>query len=72
MRRSGGLEVGFCDSAGRGFFRTQPSEQIERWMDIHDNGTHLMIPWVPARQACGMNVSEYFVDVHTSTPMHVE
>ena len=36
------LEVGFCDSSGRGFFREQPMDQLERWEMPFDNGTHLV------------------------------
>ena len=63
------MEVGFCDAAGRGFYQVQPTSHLERWSLPFDNGTHLEIPWRPDRSACGRNVSSYFVDVQTSTPV---
>ena len=63
------MEVGFCDGAGRGFYQVQPTNHLERWSLPADNGTHLEIPWRPDRSACGRNVSSYFVDVQTSTPV---
>ena len=63
------MEVGFCDAAGRGFYLTQPTSHLERWALPVDNGTHLVIAWSPDRSACGRNVSSYFVDVQTSTPV---
>ena len=64
------MEVGFCDShSGGGFYLEQPRDQLERWTLPADNGTHLTIPWKPDRRACGLNVSSYFVDVKTSTPV---
>jgi len=63
------MEVGFCDAAGRGFYLVQPTNHLERWSLPADNGTHLEIPWRPDRSACGRNVSSYFVDVQTSTPV---
>ena len=64
------MEVGFCDSqTGGGFYLEQPRDQLERWTLPADNGTHLTIPWKPDRRACGLNVSSYFVDVKTSTPV---
>lgn len=61
-----GLEVGFCDSDGRGFSTKQPADQLERWSLPRDNGTHLVIPWHPHQKACGRNVTSYEVDVTTS------
>ena len=62
------MEVGFCDGMHRGFSATsQPSDQIERWQLPYDNGTHLVVHWTPARSACGLNVTSYYVDVKTSS-----
>ncbi len=64
------MEVGFCDGrTGDGFYTTQPADHLERWSLPVDNGTHLIIPWRPERRACGLNVSSYWVDVKTSTPV---
>ena len=64
------MEVGFCDGrTGDGFYTTQPADHLERWSLPVDNGTHLIIPWRPGRRACGLNVSSYWVDVKTSTPV---
>ena len=63
------MEVGFCDASGSGFHLVQPASHLERWALPVDNGTHLVIPWKPDGRACGRNVSSYFVDVQTSTPV---
>ena len=63
------MEVGFCDASGSGFHLVQPASHLERWALPVDNGTHLVIPWRPDGRACGRNVSSYFVDVQTSTPV---
>ncbi|KAL1511543.1 hypothetical protein AB1Y20_006337 [Prymnesium parvum] len=64
-----GVAVGFCDGSGNGFFDTQPDDQLERWELPVDNGSHLHVHWRPARQACGMNVSEYVVSFSSSMPL---
>ena len=64
------LEVGFCDSQGNGFFREQPSDQLERGDGVpFDNGTHLVINWRNDRRVSGRNVSRYHVDVKTTVPV---
>ena len=63
------LEVGFCDSHGRGFFREQPADQLERWELPYDNGTHVVILWKNDKRVSGRNVSMYMVDVRTSVPV---
>ena len=68
-QRDSNMQVGFCDSNGHGFYLEQPRDQLERWAMPIDNGTHLTIPWTPDRRSCGLNVSSYWVDVKTSTPV---
>lgn len=63
------LNVGFCDSNGRGFSKEQPPDHMERWDLPYDNGTHLVIDWRNDRRVSGMNVSSYEVTVHTSLPI---
>lgn len=63
------LEVGFCDSEGRGFFREQPADQLERWELPYDNGTHVVILWKNDKRVSGRNISMYMVDVRTSVPV---
>ncbi|KAL1527620.1 hypothetical protein AB1Y20_009006 [Prymnesium parvum] len=63
------MEVGFCDCDLRGFSLQQPTCQHDRWDLPVSNGTHLLITWRPDRRLCGMNVSSYFLDVRTSTPL---
>lgn len=52
-----------------GFFAEQPADQLERWLPMIDNGTHLVIAWRADPRLCGRNVTEYFVQVTTSTPV---
>ena len=63
------VEIGFCDSTGRGFLPRQPDEQIERWTMPVDNGSHLLIDWWPDRRVCGLNVTEYFVGFSSTLPL---
>ena len=66
---SSGLDVGFCEDNGDGFFGAQPVSQLERWQLPVDNGSHLVIRWSPAARLNGRNVTAYKVDVRTSAPV---
>ena len=50
---TGAIEIGFCDSAGNGFFTEQPADQLERWSLPKDNGSHVVVHWSAAKKACG-------------------
>ena len=62
------IAIGFCDDNGDGFSTVQPAHHVEQWQLPVDNGTHLVIHWRPLRSVCGLNVTQYHVDVRTSSP----
>ncbi len=66
---AGAIEIGFCDSAGNGFFTEQPADQLERWSLPKDNGSHVVVHWSAAKKACGLNITSYLVDVSSSLPL---
>ena len=66
---TGAIEIGFCDSAGNGFFTEQPADQLERWSLPKDNGSHVVVHWSAAKKACGLNITSYLVDVSSSLPL---
>jgi hypothetical protein len=63
------VQTAFCRSDGSGFLAEQPADQLERWSPMVDNGTHLVIDWRADPRLCGRNVTSYFVEVSTSTPV---
>lgn len=63
------FEIGFCNGFGEGYHMRQPDDQVERWELPFDNGTHLIVRWHAAKWACGRNITEYKVDVKTSSAL---
>lgn len=63
------VEIGFCDGNGDGFYTEQPEDHVERWTRPVDNGTHLVVHWSSSFWACKYNVTEYKVNVITSSPI---
>lgn len=61
------VATAFCRSDGSGFLAEQPTDQLERWAPMVDNGTHLVINWRADPRLCARNVTSYFVEVTTST-----
>ena len=63
------IEVGFCDQNGRGFFKQQRPDQLERWELPYSNSSHVIVNWRADPRVCSANVTSYFVDVRTSLPV---
>lgn len=69
VRTAPRVQTAFCRSDGSGFLAEQPADQLERWSPMTDNGTHLVIDWRADPRVCARNVTSYFVEVNTSTPV---